>query len=302
MSTDRDLTRTVRSWLHEDQHEDADRVLDLVVDELDTTPQRRAVWLARRIPFMNGKLRYAIAAGVVAMASIIGMSYLASSNTGNDAPPNTTPTPTPEPSVAASPTPAAGLPEGQFVLSDGSVGKGGRPATVTIPAPGWHGEPQSGVLCKGELACDIPQHMAGMIGPWFGNLYVYGDPCEWSSTKPDAPASTVDELVAALTAQQHRDASAPVDVTLGGYPGKFITLHVPWNLSIAECDNSSFGSWALPGESTPSRYHQIPAQVDELWIVDMDGILTVMDAYYFSGTSNQDLDELHAIIESMTFE
>ena len=49
MSTDRDVTtRIVRSWLHEDAHEDADRILNLVLDHIDTTPQRRATWLADR--------------------------------------------------------------------------------------------------------------------------------------------------------------------------------------------------------------------------------------------------------------
>ncbi len=50
MSTDRDVTRIVRSWLHEDAYEDADRVLDLVLDQLDTTPQRRATWWPVRRP------------------------------------------------------------------------------------------------------------------------------------------------------------------------------------------------------------------------------------------------------------
>ena len=49
MSANRDLTHTVRSWLQEDGHEDASRVLDLVLDQLDATPQRRVGWLARRI-------------------------------------------------------------------------------------------------------------------------------------------------------------------------------------------------------------------------------------------------------------
>ena len=42
MSTDRDVTRIVRSWLHEDAYEDADRILNLVLAEIDTTPQRSA--------------------------------------------------------------------------------------------------------------------------------------------------------------------------------------------------------------------------------------------------------------------
>ena len=50
MSTDRDTTRIVRSWLQTDEYESADRVLDAVLDQLDTTPQRRATWWpARRL-------------------------------------------------------------------------------------------------------------------------------------------------------------------------------------------------------------------------------------------------------------
>ena len=41
MSTDRDIDRTVRSWLNEDRHEDADRVLGTVLDQVDTSPQGR---------------------------------------------------------------------------------------------------------------------------------------------------------------------------------------------------------------------------------------------------------------------
>ena len=51
MSTDRDTTRIVRSWLQTDEYESADHVLDAVLDRLDTTPQRRSTWWpARRLP------------------------------------------------------------------------------------------------------------------------------------------------------------------------------------------------------------------------------------------------------------
>jgi hypothetical protein len=53
MNTDRDTTRIVRSWLQTDEYESADHVLDTVLDQLDTTPQRRAGWLGRRLPTMN---------------------------------------------------------------------------------------------------------------------------------------------------------------------------------------------------------------------------------------------------------
>ena len=60
MSTDRDATRIVRSWLRTDEHESADRVLDTVLALLDATPQRRAWWPARRIADMNTFAKLAI--------------------------------------------------------------------------------------------------------------------------------------------------------------------------------------------------------------------------------------------------
>ena len=56
MSTDRELTRIVRSWLQTDEHESANRVLDTVFDRLDTTPQRRPMWRAWRDSLMSSTI------------------------------------------------------------------------------------------------------------------------------------------------------------------------------------------------------------------------------------------------------
>ena len=53
MSTDRDVTRIVRSWLEDGATALPDRVLDTVLDQLPATPQRRAWWPARRLREMN---------------------------------------------------------------------------------------------------------------------------------------------------------------------------------------------------------------------------------------------------------
>ena len=42
MSTDRDVTQSVRSWLEDGVTRLPDNILDAVLDELPTTPQRRA--------------------------------------------------------------------------------------------------------------------------------------------------------------------------------------------------------------------------------------------------------------------
>ena len=83
-------------------------------------------------------------------------------------------------------------------------------------------------LQKGDDVDNMPEALVlpGSLPPGTG-VYVYGDPCQWASTTPETPATTVEEIVAALAAQASRDASEPVDVTVGGYAGKMITLHVP---------------------------------------------------------------------------
>ena len=48
MSTERDVTRIVRSWLEEGATALPDRVLDAVLDQVPATSQRRPLWPARR--------------------------------------------------------------------------------------------------------------------------------------------------------------------------------------------------------------------------------------------------------------
>jgi len=102
MSANRDVTGIVRSWLREDGPEDADRVLDLVLDQLDTTPQRRATWWPARRPLtMSISFRYGIAAVALAVAALLGFTYIRNQVGTTD------PTPTPIPSeLSLGPLPA----------------------------------------------------------------------------------------------------------------------------------------------------------------------------------------------------
>ena len=74
MSTDRDVTRIVRSWLEDGATALPDRVLDNVLDQLPTTSQRRAWWPARRLREMNSALKFAIAATAVVVVAIVGIN------------------------------------------------------------------------------------------------------------------------------------------------------------------------------------------------------------------------------------
>jgi hypothetical protein len=298
MSSDRDTTRIVRSWLDEGVTQLPDRVLDAVLDQVPTTPQRRATWWpARRLPEMNTFAKLGVAAAMVVAAALLGFNYLIAPNVGGPGPASE-PTPTPIPTPTPAPSPAGLLPEGSHRLWNAV------PITVTIPAPDWYGDPAGGILTKNDHT-DPPNGAGMIVFGGLGDLYVYGDPCQWSTTRPDTPATTVDELVSALAAQASRDASAPVDITLDGYAGQSITLHVPDDAvysagRFSECESGQFRTLAEGPDG--ARYHQGPGQIDELWIVDVNGELVVIDIGYYEGTPQSAIDELEAIVASTRFE
>jgi len=240
----------------------------------------------------------------VGAAALIGVLFLGSrfigSPSSNVGGPAADPSPTPQPSAAAPSAAADGsLPVGPFTIP-GSVR-----TTVTIPASGWTSDPEFSSVGKGTEKQNLPEAaMLAWTWPAGTGFSVYGDPCHWASTTPDTPATTIDEFAAALAAQPSRDASDPVDVTVGGHPGKKITLHVPtdWDASSNDCDQRNFASYGVAGEYTPARWHQGPGQIDELWIVDVDGAFAILDAMYRPDTPTELVDELRSVAESATFE
>lgn len=297
MRTDRDVTRVVRAWLNEDRHEDADRILDAVLTELEATPQRRSLWRARNNMAVGNTVRMAIAAAAVVVIAFIGYQLLSSPDVVDPGP---TETPQPTPTPAQSAAPARLLEPGVYTFLD----RAGVRATVTVPA-GWYSfdpvtdGPAVGAILKNDSG-DPPDGAA--ILPWTGDLIVYGDPCLWFDSRPDPPTGpTVDDLVAALSAQSLRDASPATDITVDGYAGKAIELTVPADLNFADCDAGEFRSWQEPTGGS-ARFHQGPGQHDLLWIIDVDGTRVVIDASFFEGTSATDMAELQAILESIQIE
>ncbi len=314
MSPDRETTRIVRSWLEEGATELPDRVLDAVLDQVPATPQRSAWWPARRYADVNNTLKVALSAAAVVVIALIGINLLPSAGgagavvTPSAASPSTSPAPTASPGASPSTAAASGLPLGPFVLT--AKGTGAETSiietSVTIGAEGWYGEVADGILTKNENS-DPPDGAATIIFTFGDGWYVPGDPCHYDSTLPASRSTTVDDLIAALAAQSSRDASAPADITVDGYAGKSITLHVPDDAVFADCDHGKFCTLAdaeAPGADgdTCYRHHQGPGQIDNMWVVDVDGQLVVIDWNYFAGTPAEDVAELEAIIRSMTFE
>ena len=108
MSTDRDTTRIVRSWLRTDEHDSANRVLDDVLLLLDATPQRRSVWPVRRIADMHAFAKVAIAAAAVVVVAVVGINLLPAS--GGFGAGGVSPSPSPTVLPSPSPRPVTAFP------------------------------------------------------------------------------------------------------------------------------------------------------------------------------------------------
>ncbi len=253
----------------------------------------------------NNVVRVGLVAAAVAIIAVIAFNLLPGSQA-----PGGEPSATPEPSVTEpSESAAAGLPVGSsYTLSEDEL-----PIAVTIPAPGWSAEDSSFLVKDGN--CCAPDG-ASILGAWAGDPIVPSDPCHWATTMPDTPATTLEEIGAALASQATRDASEPVDVTLDGHPGISITLHVPADIAydggeFTGCDvgdpgpgqnvGPKFCTFALEDPALCHMWYHGPDEFSELWIVDVDGQFVIVTGNYLPETPAEDVDEVQAILGSMTF-
>ena len=269
---------------------------------------------------MNAIVQFGLAAAVLVVAALIGINYFGgTSGVGGPAPDSSTPaaeptaTTNPTSSPSASSSAWTGIPQGPFVVTGTEVPV---QVTVDIASPGWQPAPAFDAVTKDDDGLDPPETVGGALLAWAWpagtGFDVYGDPCQWSTTIPETPATTPDEIAAALAAQALTEATTPVDVTVGGYAGKALSLQVPMTFDMpnstreerfADCDESVFGFYGLSeGESGPERNAQGAGQVDDLWILDVDGAIVIIDATYSPATPADLVDELRALAESATME
>ena len=285
MSTDRDVTRIVRSWMDEGVTQLPDRVLDLVLDQLPATPQRRAGWLARILTLTNKTTRLALAAAVVA-ALVFGFRFLSTPTIGDKA------EPTPTPSVAASP-PVSPIsrPNASWPLDAGTYSLPDFPLVVTFTVPtGWHSCSESLVeqgVCHRSTDAQFDTRVSFLIVE-----NVVADPCSLGDEPLDPPVGpSVDDLVTAISNLAGFEASAAALVTVDGYDGKRFTVTSPQDPG---CD---LKSWA-----TVDHTNGIHAgEVNLLEILDVNGTRLVIAGTYYPELpgATDELGALETIMASL---
>ena len=318
MSTSRDPDRVIHAFLLEGEDELFDQVYDRVRAGIEQKSQRVVIgpW---RMPVMNKILGFGLVAAAVVAVVLIGAQLIGSPGGGLGADPTASATSDPTPEPTLEPTPAASASASAEAVFPRAlvVTNTDAPVRVTVSATssGWVPLPGLDAVTKGDDSLDPPESVGGALVAWAWpegtGFNVYGDPCQWTTTIPQSPATTPDEIAAAFAAQALTEATTPADVTLGGFGGKAVTLTVPMSYDLpdatreekfAACDESMFGFYGIEGESEPARNAQGVGQIDELWILDVDGSIVILDAAYSPATPADLVEELRALAESATFE
>jgi hypothetical protein len=303
MSTDRDVTRIVRSWLEEGRTALPDHVLDSVLDQLPATPQRRAWWPARRLLDMNLPARFAAAAAAVVVIAVVGALALNRGNGGVAAlptpaltsAPTPIPTPTPTPSPIALPVDPSELPinaPGKYLAGDLFL----VPITFDVPA-GWVGK------VGGPYAAYLDRAPIGSGGASVAltlSQKIYADPCHDRGFLSPQPGSTVDDLAAALSTLPGFTATTPTAVTIDGHIGKQLTLTAPADFTACTLTPDGYRLWQLPLGGIQSFQ---PGQQTTLRIVDVGGKRIIVSSDTYPGyTTDQMRSEIQSIVDSLHVE
>jgi hypothetical protein len=189
-------------------------------------------------------------------------------------PPSLSPNPTQEPSTSF---------ETQVIMPLGPDG-----SRFTFDAPGsWEPFEGLGVWIDGNAPPDgATLFIYGAAGGG-----VYSDPCRPDETEdPDIPVGpTVDDLVSALVDHPSLEVTSPVDVTLAGYPGKYLDLQVPDDIDACEVWRPFDGH----------IYAQGPSQRWHMWVVDVEGDRVLVETNDYAGTPAIRLAEMQTMIDSL---
>ena len=301
MSTDRDAERIVRSWLEEGLTRLPDRVLDLVLDQIPATPQRRAGWLARRFRTMSNTIRYAAAGVAIAAAVIIGALVLVP-RTDVGPPPGATPQTTAEPTAIQTPSVASlyrsapvTLPAGDYEHSTFFA-----PFTFTVPA-GWTGITVAPGVASLVKTRDGEPFVAGLSVTAING--VFSDTCLDSEPMSPAPA-TVDEVVDAFTHQVGMRAGPVTTVALGAYQAKVFDIEN--SIDAVTCPEGASQPWTqwtyLEQTGVTAESRDGTGWHSRMWVLDVDGTLILIYAVSDPvSTSQTDGDELYRMAGSVRF-
>jgi len=298
-----DFRRTARAWLEEGPTRMADRGVQDALDLVHATRQRRVRWPAPRLPFMTPVLRIAgSAAAVVALVAAVAAVGLHPSEPGSVV---NTPSPAPTATPSAGPTPLPSLAGGSLLIPvrEGSVPLTAGtyvaatpfPMKITLTLPdGWYGNvggPYAVFLSRVRPTAEVDFVILNEV---------YSDPCHFDRGQNPLDGPGVDDLVAALASLPGMTVTPPVDVTVGGYRGKQVTMTAPAQADgCTPLPGAGFRIWQLPLGATNDMQ---PGDSQQVTVLDVNGTRVILDVSGLQNGTTTLIPEVQAIVDSIRIE
>jgi len=173
----------------------------------------------------------------------------------------------------------------------------------TIPAEGWMS--WFGAF-KWGLPTDAPNSVVGLSIVNVTN--VVQDGCTGHVAAVPSVGPTVDDMATALADLKPFDLTKPpTAVTTFGFSGKYLELTVP-DLAFedfddgnkfTDCTDGELWSWIGKPLSFANHAYSHPGQVEEIWLLDVEGSRLMIVAGTSPGSSEGDIAELRMILESI---
>jgi hypothetical protein len=161
----------------------------------------------------------------------------------------------------------------------------------TIPAEGWMS--WFGAF-KWGLPTDPPDSVVGLSIVNVTNVVQDGCTGHVAADPPVGP--TVDDMATALAALSPFDLSKPPsDATIDGFSGKYLELTVPdlafkrsdVGNTFTDCTDGELWSWIGKPLSFANHSYSHPGQVEEIWLLDVDGQRLMVVAGTSPGSSER---------------
>lgn len=164
---------------------------------------------------------------------------------------------------------------------------------LTVPS-GWVAATDAYLISAADgREPGAPSNSALVMG-WTG-FYVglNSEPCSQISHQPTDidVGPSVDDFVEAVVAHPKLEITEPMDVSLGGYQGRFFALTGPANISGCE----EWRPW------DPGFYAQGPNNLWDVWVMDVNGFRILIVTESFPETPADVKAELRSIVESIRF-
>lgn len=284
---DRQMDQLLDAWLDTGPSVAPSRVTEATRLEIRYTRQPAALrgWPSRKFHVTNNAIRIALATTVVAVAALLGFTYLVAPNVGGPGVNGSSPSPSPRPMPAAE----GPLESGTYSAGDAfSV-----PVTFTLPA-GWRGS------VPGPYRLDLGwrDKLGGVYFSKFRDVSV--DPCDSDQgyLSPQ-PGPSVDDLVTALADMPGIRVTDLKDVSVGGYAGTQLTMSAPDSFAGCSLGSDGYMIWRLP---LGWAHTMTPAERDRVWILDVNGERLVIVARELPGYTDEQRAEVQGILDSIRIE